>query len=256
MKKISLLLLSALLNVLSLPLSAFAVSPNEITVSAAADLSSAFREIAAMFEKETGVKALLNFGSTGMLAQQIEGGAPIDMFAAAQKSFIDDLEKRGFILPDTKRIYAIGRIALAVPRGAAKLDSLKGLLRPEIKKIAIANPAHAPYGMAAKAALERMGLWEKVRDKMVYGENVRQALSYVETGSVDAAIVALSISIGSDINYTLVPQELHPPLEQTLAVTKGGRNPGQARKFAEFINGPKGRPIMKKFGFLLPPEMK
>lgn len=234
----------------------FAESPEEITISAAADLSSAFKEIGVMYEKETGVKVLLNFGSTGMLAQQIEGGAPVDLFAAANKSFIDDLEKKGLIFPETKRPYAIGRITLATPKGAAKLDSLKDLLRPEIKKIAIANPAHAPYGMAAKAALEKMGLWENVSVKMVFGENVRQALTYIETGSVDAAIVALSISIGPDVNFTLIPQELHPPLEQVLAVIKGGKNPKQAREFAEFINGPKGRPIMIKYGFILPSEIK
>lgn len=256
MKKIFLLLTASLLIVLSLSVIVLAGPSNEITVSAAADLISAFREIGALYEKETGVKVQFNFGSTGLLAQQIEGGAPVDLFAAANRSFIDSLEKKGLIFPETKRLYAIGRITLATPKGAARLDTFKDLLRPEIRKIAIANPAHAPYGMAAKAALEKMGLWEKVRGKMVYGENVRQTLTYVETGSVDAAIVALSISIGSDVNYTLVQQELHPPLEQALAVIKGGENPEEARKFAEFINGPKGRAVMNKYGFVLPSEMK
>lgn len=255
-KKFALLCIISLLIMTFFTPSLFAGSSKEIIVSAAADLDRAFREIGAMFEKETGVKVRLNLGSTGMLAKQIEGGAPVDLFAAANRRFVDDLEKKGLIFPETKGLYAVGRITLATPKGAAKLNSLKDLLNPEIKKIAIANPAHAPYGMAAKAALERTGIWEKVKDRMVYGENVRQTLTYAETGSVDAAIVALSISIGSNVNFTLIPDELHPPLEQALAVVKTGKNPKQAREFAEFINGPRGRPIMKKYGFILPFEIK
>jgi len=255
-KKTLLLLVISLFTVV-LPFGVIHADPNtEIVVSAAADLSSAFKELGALYEKETGVKVLLNFGSTGILAQQIEGGAPVDLFAAANRKFIDDLENKGLIFPETKELYAIGRITLVTPKGAAKLDSLNDLLRPAIKRISIANPAHAPYGMAAKAALEKQGLWEKVSGKMVYGENVRQTLTYTETGSVDAAIVALSITIGSDVNFTLIPQELHSPLEQVLAVIRGGKNPEQARAFAKFINGPKGRPIMKNYGFVLPSEMK
>lgn len=234
----------------------FAESPKEITVSAAADLSRAFKEIGEMYEKETGVKVLLNFGSTGLLAQQIEGGAPVDLFAAANKSYIDALEVKGLILPETKKLYAVGRITLATPNGYAKLSSLQDLLKPEVKKIAIANPAHAPYGMAAKAAMEKIGIWERLKDKLVLAENIRQALDYVETGSVDAGIVALSVSIGSNTNYTLIPEELHPPIEQAMAVIKNGRNPKEAKGFADFINGPAGRPIMRKYGFVLPSEVK
>lgn len=228
---------------------------SEILVAAAADLSRAFKEIGSLYEQEIGNRVVFNFGSTGILAQQIEGGAPVDLFAAANKSYIDDLEKKGLILPDTKRLYAVGRITLATPKGGVKLNSLQDLARPDIKMIAIANPSHAPYGMAALAAMEKTGVLEKVKDKMVYGENVRQTLQYLETGSVDAAIIALSISIGSDVNYTLIPQELHPPLEQTMAVIKDGKNQKAAKEFAGFINGPKGRPIMKKYGFVLPSEM-
>lgn len=233
-----------------------AASASEILVSAAADLSRAFKEIGALYEKESGNKVIFNFGSTGMLAQQIEGGAPVDLFASANKSYIDDLEKKGLILPDTKRAYAVGRITLATPRNGLRLNSLQELARPEIKMLAIANPSHAPYGMAAKEAMEKSGVWDKVKDKMVYGENVRQVLQYLETGNVDAAIIALSISIGSDVNYTIIPQELYTPLEQAMAVIKAGKNQKEARVFEDFINGPKGRPVMKKYGFVLPSEMQ
>lgn len=228
----------------------------EILVSAASDLTGAFKEIGGMYEKESGNKVTFNFGSTGILAQQIEGGAPIDLFAAANKRYVDDLERKGLTIPETKRVYAIGRIVLATPKGGVKLNSLQALMRPETKRIAIANPSHAPYGMAAKEAMEKTGIWEKVKDRVVYGENIRQAMQYLETGSVDAAILALSISIGSDVSYTLIPHELYSPIEQTLTVIKGAKNEKKAREFADFITGPKGRAVMKRYGFSLPAERR
>lgn len=231
-------------------------SASEVLVSAASDLTGAFKEIGEMYEKDTGNRVIFNFGSTGILAQQIEGGAPIDLFAAANKRYVDDLERKGLIIPETKRVYAIGRIVLASPKGGAKLNSVEELTRPEIKRIAIANPSHAPYGMAAKEAMEKTGVWNKVKDKVVYAENIRQAMQYLETGNVDAAILALSVTIGSDINYTPIPQDLYSPIEQTLAVIKGGKNEKKGRELAEFINGPKGRAVMDRYGFGLPSEGK
>lgn len=227
-----------------------ASAASEILVSAASDLTGAFKEIGAMYEKETGDRVIFNFGSTGILAQQIEGGAPIDLFAAANRSYIDNLEKKGLILPDTKRLYAVGRITLATPKGAVTINSLNDLLKMKI--ISIANPSHAPYGMAAREAMEKTGVWEKVKDRIVFGENIRQVLQYLETGSVDAAIIALSVSIGSDVNYTLIQQELHSPIEQAMAVIKGAKNQKGAREFADFIIGPKGRAVTERYGFGLP----
>lgn len=231
-------------------------SASELLVSAASDLTGAFKEIGALYEKESGNKVLFNFGSTGMLAQQIEGGAPIDLFAAANKRYVDDLEMKGLIISETKRVYAVGKIVLATPKGGVKPNSVEELTRPDIKRIAIANPSHAPYGMAAKEAMEKMGIWEKIKDKVVYAENIRQAMQYLETGNVDAAILALSVTIGTDINYVLIPQELYSPVEQTLAVIKGGKNEKRAREFADFITGPKGRAVMERYGFGLPSGAK
>ena len=225
---------------------------SEILVSAASDLTGAFKEIGKMYEKESGNRVVFNFGSTGMLAHQIEGGAPIDLFAAANKRYVEELEKKGLIILETKRVYAIGRIVLATPKGGVKLNSVEELTRPDIKRIAIANPSHAPYGMAAKEAMEKNGIWNKIKDKVVYAENIRQAMQYLETGNVDAAILAHSVTIGSDVNYTPIPQELYSPIEQTLAVIKGGKNEKKARELAEFINGPKGRAVMDRYGFGLP----
>lgn len=229
---------------------------SEIFVSAASDLTGAFKEIGTLYEKESGNRAIFNFGSTGILAQQIEGGAPVDLFAAANRTYIDNLERKGLIVPETKRVYAIGGIVLATAKGKTRLRSLQGLLMPEIKRVAMANPSHAPYGMAAKEAMEKTGVWDKVRDRVVYAENIRQAMQYLDTGDVDAAIVALSLCVNSDVNCTIIPQETHSPIEQTLAVIKAGNNLNAAKGFADFVAGTKGRAILERYGFGLPVEKR
>jgi molybdate transport system substrate-binding protein len=236
-------------------------SPVTLTVSAAADLTYAFQEIGAQFEAETGHQVVFNFGSTGQLAQQIEQGAQVDLFAAANVSFIDDLAQQRLILPDTKQLYARGRITLWTradsPLQIAQVDDLA---RPEIGRIAIANPDHAPYGVAAREAMQAAGVWEAVQPKLVLGENVRQTLQYAETGNVDVAIVALSLSVpaaasaGQPGRWTLIPEDLHAPVDQALAVIRGTQHEAAARAFAAFVNGSQGRPIMRKYGFVLPGE--
>lgn len=230
-------------------------TPVTLTVSAAADLTPAFEELGRLFERETGVKAMFNFGSTGQLTQQIEQGAPVDLFAAANARFIEELERKNLILPDTKALYAQGRITIWTRADSPlRIEHIQDLARADVRKIAIANPEHAPYGVAACEALQSTGIWEAVRPKLVFGENVLQTLQYAETGNVDAAIVALSISVGSNGRWTLVPQEAHQPLNQTLAVIRGARREAEARRFAAFINSPPGRAMMLKYGFVLPGE--
>jgi len=226
-----------------------------LTVSAAADLTSAFEELGKVFERETGIKVTFNFGSTGQLTQQIEQGAPVDLFAAANIRFIEELEQKNLILPDTKALYAQGRITLWTRAGTTlPLERIEDLARADVRKVAIANPEHAPYGVAAREALQSTGVWQAVQPKLVFGENVVQTLQYAETGNVDAAIVALSISVGSGGRWVLVPREAHRPLNQALAVVRSTRREAGARRFATFINSPSGRPIMRKYGFILPAE--
>ncbi len=226
-----------------------------LTISAAADLSFAFQELGTLFEQETGAKVIFNFGSTGQLTQQIEQGAPVDLFAAANVDFVDELEKQGLILPDTKALYARGRITLWTRADSPlRIERIEDLSRPEVKRIAIANPDHAPYGIAAREAMQSVSVWEAIQSKLVLGENIRQTLLYAETGNVDVAIVALSLSRQGEGRWVLVPQELHKPIDQALAVIKGTRHEQETRRFAAFINGPEGRPIMRKYGFVLPGE--
>lgn len=236
-------------------------SPVTLTVSAASDLTSAFTEIGKAFEAETGNKVLFNFGSTGQLARQIEQGAPVDVFAAANASYIDQLDAQGLILSDTKQLYARGRIVLWTRADSAlQLEGVEGLVLPGVRRVALANPDHAPYGVAAREALQAAGLWAAVQPKLVLGENVRQALQYAETGNVDAAIVALSLVVPAattgDVKgrYVLIPEALHAPLDQALAVIKSTTHERQARAFAAFVGSPAAREIMREYGFILPGE--
>jgi molybdate transport system substrate-binding protein len=232
------------------------ISPNvTLNVSAASDLKYALEEIGKTFEKESGNKIVFNFGSTGQLARQIENGAPVDIFAAANRAFIEELDKKGLIITDTKQIYGIGRITLWTREDAKiKIQDIQDVMKPEVRKIAIANPDHAPYGLAAKEALQSVGLWEKVKPKLVLAQNIRQAQQYGETGNVDVTISALSLSINKPGNWVLIPEDLHKPLEQMLAVIKDSKHELQSRNFANFITSSQSRNIMKKYGFILPGE--
>lgn len=227
-----------------------------LTIAAAADLQFAFQEIAERFEEQTGQRVVFSFGSTGNLAKQIEQGAPVDLFAAANVQFVQDLQDKGLIVPGTQQLYAVGRIVLVSSRaGGVEVADLTGLLDAKISKVAIANPNHAPYGMAAKQALVAAGLWDQLQPKLVYGENVRQALQFVQTGNAEAGIVALSVANVPEVTCSLIDESLHEPLEQALAVIRGTPREKAARDFIKFVNGPEGRKIMRKYGFVLPGEV-
>ncbi|MCS6845987.1 MAG: molybdate ABC transporter substrate-binding protein [Caldilineales bacterium] len=229
--------------------------PSPLVVSAAADLRFAFTELGALFEQETGIPVVFNFGSTGLLAQQIEQGAPVDLFAAANVSYIEELAQQGLVLPDTVALYARGRLILWTRNDSPlSVQRIEDLARPEVRRVAIANPDHAPYGIAAREALQRAGVWEAVQPKLVLGENVLQALQYVESGDVDVGIVALSLSTERPGRWSLVPQDLHAPIDQALAVVTSSRRQAEARQFAAFVSGPLGREIMRRHGFVLPGE--
>jgi molybdate transport system substrate-binding protein len=230
----------------------------ELAVAAAADLTPAFQEIGALFTQQTGIRVVFNFGSTGQLAQQIERGAPFDLYYAADKSFVENLNAKGLLIADTLAVYAQGRLALWTRADSSLVpQSIEDLAKPEYTRIAIANPEHAPYGQAAREALERAGIWADVEPRLVFGENVAQTLMLADTGNVDVAIVALSLSMQSDGRWTLIPADLHPehPLIQMAAVVKGTAREAAARRFVAFVNSSDGHAVMKKYGFVLPGEM-
>jgi len=226
-----------------------------LKVAAAADLANAFGEVGQVYEKKTGQKVTFSFGSTGLLAKQIAEGAPFDLFAAANVSFVDDVVKSGACADDSRFVYARGRIVAWTRKGAALVPSaLADLKDARYAKIAIANPEHAPYGRAAQQALARAGAWDDVAKKVVYGENVQQALQFAQSGNAEVAIVALSLAVSSDGKYLAIDPALHDPLDQALVACKGAAPPADARAFAAFVGSEEGRAIMKRYGFLLPGE--
>lgn len=226
----------------------------ELIVAAAADLVFALREIAPLFEGEHKATVTLTFGSTGQLAQQIQHGAPVDVFFAANVGYVDDLALKGAVLANSVEPYAQGQIVLASQKSRPVLSTLRDLTRADVNRVAIANPAHAPYGMAAREALMSAGVWTQIQPKLVYGENIRQALQFLQTGNVDAAIIALSVARVPEVQFSRIDPGLYTPLIQAAAVTARSPHPDLARAFIRFVNGPQGRPIMKRFGFLLPGE--
>src|SRR5882724_8944479 len=161
---VKLVALSALILVSACNRNSPVANHKELTVAAAADLAPAFEELGREFQATHQIKVVFSFGSTGLLARQIENGAPMDLFAAANTDYIDQLDKQGLIVSDTKTIYARGRITLWTRKDSPqRIEKISDLTRPEVKRIAIANPDHAPYGMAAREALQRVGVWENVK---------------------------------------------------------------------------------------------
>jgi len=226
-----------------------------LTVSAASDLALALDELGAAFTEETGVMVTVNLGSSGQLAQQIEAGAPVDVFFSANRGYVQELLDKGVVTAGDVALYGLGRITLWTRADSPlRLETVADLRATQVKRVAIANPDHAPYGMAAREALRSAGLWEELQPKIVLAENVLQALQFADSGNVDAAIVARSLSVQGEGRWVLVPAESHAPIEQTLAVIAASKNLEWARRFAEFVNGPQGRPAMREYGFVLPGE--
>lgn len=228
-----------------------------LKVAAAADLALAFKDVGTASEKKTGEKVIFSFGSTGLLEKQIVEGAPFDIFAAANISFADDAIKAGACLADSKALYARGRIVIWWRKGTSLEPprSIADLADARFVKVAIANPAHAPYGKAAQEAMEKAGVWDRVKPKLVFGENVQQTLQFAQSGNAEAAVVALSLAVVSDGGYLLVDDKLHRPIDQALVICgKDGARQKRARAFEAFVNSAEGRAIMKRYGFLLPGE--
>ena len=230
--------------------------PKGLIVATAASLSFALAEIAASFEQETGIGVTLSVGSTGTLAAQITHGAPFDLFFAASTREMKRLSRGGLLLEDSIEVYARGRVALIVKEGSPVTPStLADLLAPEIKRIAIANPDHAPYGAAAVQALRSAGLFEALKGRLVYAENIRQALNFVQTGDAQAGIVSLSVVAGRDgggerMSYSMIPERLHTPVNQVVAILGSSSNPVSAADFIRYVKGPGGRAVLKRYGFV------
>jgi molybdate transport system substrate-binding protein len=227
-----------------------------LRIAAASDLSVAFPEVGQAFEKQTGRHVELSFGSSGLLAKQIREGAPFDVYAAANVQYVDDVVKPGTCLADTKRIYARGHLVVWAKDKEHLPAKLEELSDPKYAKVALANPEHAPYGKAAKQALEKSGVWSAAQPRTVLGENVQQTLMFARSGNADVALVGLSIAITTPGTYVEVDPSLYDPLDQALVVCRGpnGGKTNEARAFVDFVGSDAGRAIMRRYGFLLPGE--
>jgi molybdate transport system substrate-binding protein len=228
-------------------------APEELLISTAANLRDACVRLEPEFEAATGIQVLFNFGPTGKLATQIEQGAPVDLLIAADTATPRHLESLGLTLPGSLAAYARGRLALWWRADSRyTFAGLEDLSRPEVKRIAIADPRLAPYGLAAQQALQAAGLWEQVQPRLVFAENIAQALQYAETGNVEAALVARSLCIQGEGRWILVPAELHQPLDQALVIIRGSPRAREAQRFADFLLGPEAQRILAAFGYEAP----
>ena len=228
-----------------------------LMVAAASDLASAFAEVGPAFELASGKHVEFSFASTGVLAKQLSEGAPYDVFAAANMAYVDDVVRAEACNGATKQIYARGRLVMWSRDKALLPATLEGLRDPKLTKIAIANPEHAPYGLAAQQAMQHAGVWDDVKPRAVYGQNVQQAMMFAQSRNAEIAVVALSLAIESGGSYVLVDPQLYAPLEQAMVICKGGAGggkPNEARAFLDFVASEPGHVIMRKHGFLLPGE--
>ena len=227
------------------------------TVAAASDLKFALEEIAANYKADKGQDVKLVFGSSGVLWQQVKNGAPFSLLMSADEASIADLSKNGLTV-DGGSLYEIGRIVLLQKKGGPiKLGIDKESLANAIqaaKKIAIANPDHAPYGRAAKEYLTNMGVWDLAQPKLVFGENISQATMFALTGSADFAISALSLASSPQIQTqstsVSIPDKLHKPLKQKMALIKNGAS--SAKDFYLYLQEPKSQLVMVRYGFVTP----
>ena len=235
-----------------------AASAEELFIAAASDLNFAIKEVISKFEAANGTKVKLSLGSSGNFFAQIQNGAPFDLYFSADIGYPKKLEEAGLTAPGTLYPYAVGRIVFWVPK-SSQLDMEKGpdLLRNStIKKVSIANPKHAPYGRAAVSAMNHFKIYDEVKDKLVLAENISQAAQFVESGAADLGIIALSLALAPTMKtagrYWEVPSDAHPPLEQGAVILKHSKNQAVAKQFLEFMKGPEGQEIMRRYGFTLP----
>ncbi|MBA3975408.1 MAG: molybdate ABC transporter substrate-binding protein [Candidatus Solibacter sp.] len=242
---LSTILMQRLLPILFLVLQA--VQAQELIVAAAADLAPLEKKLTEAFLRDTRLRVRFSLGSSGMLARQIANGAPFDAYLSANEGFVQELTATGHLDPATVRNYATGRLGIWSANG--KVKTIKDLYA--LRSLAIANPKHAPYGMAAEQFLRSHGSFGQIESRLVLAENVRQAYEFARTGNADAVITSWTML--HDKGGILLPDSGHKPIRQSGGVVKGSKNQAAARRFIDFLTGPKGQAILQAGG-LFPPR--
>lgn len=222
----------------------------ELTVAAAANLTDVFQEIGPRFEAQTGIHPVFSFGSTAPLTQQIENGAPFDLFAAADSQHVDELETRKLLAPGSRAVYARGVLALWIPpRSKAPIGRLEDLASPEVHIIAVAKPELAPYGQATVETLRKLGIWDQVKDRIVYAENISIAKQYGTSQNADAVFTAYSLVIHEPGKVIPIDEALHQPIDQELGILASSKHPDESRKFVAFLLKGGGKKILTSYGY-------
>lgn len=225
-----------------------------VTVAAAANLNPVFEEVGRAFTAITGAAVVNSYASTVQLAQQIESGAPFDVFAAADTAHVDKLADDGKLLRDTRVVYARGKLVLWVPKPDVPVRSLRDLMRDEVRFIAIASPNAAPYGKAAVQTLQSAGLWDRVERKVAYATNINLAREYAASGNADAAFTAYSLVVNSGGRIIEIDAASHDPLDQAAAVVSSTKNMELARQFAAFLTRSEAMGILRRYGYAVRPH--
>jgi molybdate transport system substrate-binding protein len=247
-------------SALSFPLFSSAQQP-QLNIAAASDLKFALTDLASSYEKQSGVHCNLTFGSSGNFFAQIQNGAPFDLFFSADSDYPRKLNEAGLILANSADSYAVGKLVLWSPRNSA-LDpansAWQSLLDPSVQKIAIANPDHAPYGRAAVEALKSSGFYEKVKSKLVFGENISQAAQFVQSGNAQIGILAASITSSpafAEGHGWTVPQNQYTPLLQSFVALKSTPHKDAAIAFLAYVKSPAAQAVFEKYGFAKPESL-
>lgn len=227
--------------------------PTKITVAAAANLTNVFEEVGSAFKAKTGAEAVFNYGSTAQLAKQIENGAPFDLFAAADTEHVDSLVATRKLIGDSRAVYALGQLALWIPNGEKTgIRELKDLASQRVRFIAVAQPELAPYGKATIEAFTNAHLWENLKPKVVYANNISQAKQLAASGNADVALTAYSLVLHEKGIVVKVDPHLYHAIEQALAIVASSGRIEEAKLFRAFVLGPEGRTILAKSGYMLP----
>ena len=230
-------------------------TPEPLRIAAASDLQDVMPRLVEGFRAETGVEVEFSLGSSGQLSQQIAQGAPFDVFLSANRRFVEDLAAEAIIRPDSVREYALGSLALAVSESApATIRGLEDLRGPEVVRFAIANPEVAPYGAAARQALQAAGVWDDLSEKLVLAESVRQVLQFVRSGNAEAGLLGRALTNAPGIRAEAIDPALYDPIVQVLGIVAESRRGAEAGRFVEFLGGTEARAILERFGFSIPDE--
>lgn len=233
-----------------------------VSVAAAADLKYALDDLIVEFEKTNpGIDVRPTYGSSGNFYAQLSNKAPFDIYFSADIDYPRQLIEQGHALKETEFLYAVGQIVVWV-RNESPLDvetlGVRALVEPGVRKVAIANPQHAPYGRAAEAALKHLGVYEQVQDRLVLGENIAQTAQFVESGAADVGVIALSLAMAPALKekgrYSIIPLDAYPRLEQGGAILSWANNREATDSLRAFVIGEQGRAILRRYRFLLPGE--